>query len=276
MRSILIIVLAACAGPAPGDPPATQEAGDELTANRLLEDDELEGDQSITAAAVQAFLVAKGSALATYIESEHSAAELIVTESIAQHISPLYTLARIEGESSLISSGSLENLPTATGCGCPDGEQCDPGFAGFGPQVRCAAELVRGYLTDLDAIGVTISGWQVDVPKWTLDPCLVTPRTRATAALYTYTPWVGAYADACGASEWGGSSLMATLVHDFRDVLAAAPDVCPYGNGLYCGGNAIVGDASTLYQCTDGKLTVSQQCAAGCDAKPPGFDDACK
>jgi hypothetical protein len=277
MRVFLMTsLLAACAGAAPDDPAGMQEAGGELAANRLLEDEELEGDQTITAVQVQAFLVAKGSALVTYYEAGHSAAELIVSESIAQHISPLYMLARIDGESSLVSSGTLEQLGSATGCGCPDGEQCDPGFAGFAPQVRCAGQLVRTYLTDLDTKGSTISGWQVDVAKWTLDPCLVTPRTRATAALYTYTPWVGAHADECGATEWGGSSLMAALVHEFGDALAAAPAVCPYGDGLYCGGNAITGDPSTLYQCTDGALTVSQMCAAGCDAKPPGFDDACK
>src|SRR6185503_3835085 len=47
---------------------------------------------------------------------------------------------------------------------------------------------------------------------------------------------------------------------------------CPYGNGLYCGGNAVGGNPLKLYQCTNGSLTVVKSCALGCERMPVGCD----
>jgi hypothetical protein len=54
------------------------------------------------------------------------------------------------------------------------------------------------------------------------------------------------------------------------------PSQCPDGNGLYCGGDGVQGNANTLYQCSGGVLTVSQVCANGCQVNPPGQSDQCK
>jgi hypothetical protein len=280
MRTLIFFVLASCVGSAPEIPDQDIKAVAAIDQHRLLEDDQLEGDQLVTSGQVQALLEAEGSALASFVEGGRSAAQWIVQESRAQHISPVYMIARIETESGLIRSGTLHNLLSATGCACPDGEACDPSVAEFGLQVRCAAELARSYLSDLDATNTTISGWGVGRAMWTLDSCRVVPQNRATAALYTYTPWVGAYAEACGTSQWGGSSLVALLVRELGAALPAAtddeePQVCPYGDGLYCGGNGIDGDPQVLYRCAGGVLEMHESCAAGCDARPPGFDDAC-
>lgn len=279
MRFFLAIVclLSACAAEAPVD----ETDGIRLTPggldrHRLLEDADLEGDQAVTVAQIQALLQDQGSALASYSEGGRTAAQWIVQESKAKQISPVYMVARIETESSLIRSGTLNKLKQATGCACPDGAACDPALAGFGLQVRCAAELVRGYLTDLDAKGSTITGWRVGVGRNTSDPCWVVPQNRATAALYTYTPWVGHYAAQCGTSQWGGSSLVALLVKHFKSLLPAdGGGSCPLGNGLYCGGNGITGNANTLYRCTNGALTVEASCIAGCFYAPDGKPDAC-
>jgi len=276
MRFIALCLLLGCAGDPPAaDPPrspASTPGG--VDRNRLLEDAELEGDQAVTVAQVQALLASEGSALASYSEGGRTAAQWIVQESDAQHISPVYMIARIETESSLIRSGTLAKLSQATGCACPDGATCDPNQAGFGLQVECAAELIRGYLADLDATGSTITGWRVGVGRSTSDPCWVVPQTRATAALYTYTPWVGHYAASCGTDQWGGSSLVAVLVHYFQAALPTGGG-CPLGNGLYCGGNGIDGDPGTLYRCTGGAVTVAATCAAGCLRAPAGSNDAC-
>jgi hypothetical protein len=50
---------------------------------------------------------------------------------------------------------------------------------------------------------------------------------------------------------------------------------CPSGNGLYCGGDGVTGDPSTLYQCTSGTLNVVQVCGNGCQVNPPGVNDQC-
>jgi hypothetical protein len=271
--AILTLTLG-CAGDPSAPDPRIDFTSNGVDRNRLIEDSDLEGDQSVTTAQVQALLESQGSALATYAEGGRTAAQWIVGESSAQHISPVYMIARIETESSLIRSGTLNKLRQATGCACPDGAVCDPNHAGFGLQVECAAELIRGYLDDLDATNSTVTGWGVGRGKTTFDPCWVVPQNRATAALYTYTPWVGAYARDCGTSQWGGSSLVAVLVDYFAQQLPP-PGGCPLGNGLYCGGNGIAGDPTTLYRCTNGALAVVSACAAGCFVQPPGEDDAC-
>jgi len=50
---------------------------------------------------------------------------------------------------------------------------------------------------------------------------------------------------------------------------------CPYGNGLYCGGNGVPGDTSTLYNCSSGTLTTAQVCSLGCQRMPAGTNDRC-
>lgn len=53
------------------------------------------------------------------------------------------------------------------------------------------------------------------------------------------------------------------------------PEVCPTGDGLYCGGNGVGGDPDTLYDCAAGKLTVNQVCGITCKAAPAGQLDEC-
>jgi hypothetical protein len=46
--------------------------------------------------------------------------------------------------------------------------------------------------------------------------------------------------------------------------------------GLYCGGDKVSGDPTTLYKCTGGSTgTVVEHCANGC-AVLSGQNDACK
>lgn len=50
---------------------------------------------------------------------------------------------------------------------------------------------------------------------------------------------------------------------------------CP-NDGLYCGGDYISGDPSTLYRCSNHHLSTLQTCDNGCQVNPNGMDDACK
>jgi hypothetical protein len=121
---------AACGSP---DSPESEEEGSadlSLTSsqrfdvNHLVEDEDILGGTAITAAQVQSFLESRGSYLATYREGGRSAAEIVVLRSQADGVSPLYMLARIQGESSLVESRSAKNVAHATGCACPDGHAC--------------------------------------------------------------------------------------------------------------------------------------------------------
>jgi hypothetical protein len=51
---------------------------------------------------------------------------------------------------------------------------------------------------------------------------------------------------------------------------------CPSGFGLYCGGNGISGEASTLYDCQPTGITVREKCANRCVHMPAGRNDLCE
>ncbi|OJT22555.1 hypothetical protein BO221_22565 [Archangium sp. Cb G35] len=228
--------------------------------HRLMEDADLTGWGWITPAQVQGFLQQKGSYLAGYrdpVWGNKTAATLIVERSRAHAISPLYMLARIQIESGLIQSGTSNNLAKATGCGCPDSGGCNTSYSGFGNQVECGAAKIRNYLRDLDAGRPTVSGWKVGLTKQTLDPCTVTPATKATAALYTYTPWVGAYAMQCGRTTVGGSSLVSAVFSRYRT---------DYNWGSSC---VIMGDIKAKYDAVNGPVLLGA-CQAGELATPDG------
>jgi hypothetical protein len=50
---------------------------------------------------------------------------------------------------------------------------------------------------------------------------------------------------------------------------------CAYGDGWYCGGNGVSGDAQTLYHCSGGSASVYERCANGCAAQAAYVDDYC-
>jgi hypothetical protein len=267
-RICLLLVptlLAMACGPAESEPVVDEltgevllEATTEYDMHRLLEDADIRGGQWITTAQVQQFLQQKGSYLAGYTDPAwgKTAAALIVERSKAYSISPLYMLARIQTESSLVTSGTSTNLAKATGCGCPDGSGCDVSYSGFGNQVECSAKKIHGYFIDLDAGRATIAGWKVGLTKQTSDPCSVKPANKATAALYTYTPWVGAYAIQCGRTTVGGSSLVAVSFNRFKGEYA-------WGDGRTCYSGTVDANVSE-YTCVQSSSdALWRQCLAG-------------
>jgi hypothetical protein len=241
--------------------------------NRLLEDSDITGHQWITVAQVQGFLQQQRSYLANYRDpawGNKTAAQIIVERSTRYNISPLYMLGRLDTESSIISSGTSNKINQACGCGCPDGSVCSPQYSGFGNQIECSASWLRGYLTDLDAGRATIAGWKNGLGKNTFDPCWVTPANKATAALYTYTPWVGAYSNrSCGRWNIGGSTLVALKYHRFKDGYAWGSGPPPAGS-CYSGttdsnvinGACVQSASDALWrQCTNGAFSTGSATA---------------
>ena len=162
----------------------------------LLADHIFEDAQFMTVEEVQAFLDAPpygghASGLSTIDVDGVGAAQIIVNNAVAFQINPLVLLAKLQVESSLVFTAEPTSyqLAHAMGCACPDNLGCSVAQAGFGRQVACAASLFRKYLDNLES-GSTVSGWKVGREKRTQDGVWIIPKTRATAALYTYTPWV--------------------------------------------------------------------------------------
>jgi hypothetical protein len=119
-----------------------------------------------------------------------SAAQVIVDVATAEGLNPMLLVTRMQVEQSLVSRPtrpSQYKLDRALGCGCPDGSGCSASYRGFEPQLACGARILRRwYDASIEGAGI----WNRGVPRRTLDPITVTPRTHATASFYAYTPWV--------------------------------------------------------------------------------------
>ena len=166
--------------------------------NRLIDDAVFEDAGYLSAQDVQAFFEktpyrGSRSFLADYEPDGVAASKALVDGAKARGINPLVLLVKLQVEAGIVSKTERPSdhlLDRALGCACPDNAPCDPARQGFAAQVDCAASVFGRYLDDLDEDGATISGWAVEETKETLDEVKVTPANRATAALYTYTPWV--------------------------------------------------------------------------------------
>ncbi len=169
--------------------------GSLFDANRLIADDLFEDFGYLTVGDVQGFFeetpYGTRSFLAGFAERGHTAAEILVDAATRYRVNPLVLLVKLQVETSMVfATDPSTHLDRAMGCACPDNSPCSIGHAGFTAQMECAAEHFRSYLDQLDGNGETQSGWKVGVGRISSDGVAITPKNRATAALYTYTPWV--------------------------------------------------------------------------------------
>ncbi len=147
-----------------------------------------------------------------------SAAHLIWDAAQKYDISPKVLLIKIQTE----SAGPLttddwpfhKQYTYAMGAHCPDSgpngaANCDPNYAGFSIQIAEAASLLRWYLNSMDQpwwthkrLGNNSILYQNSMPS--CGSSVVNITTRATAALYTYTPYqpnAAALADLYGTGD---------------------------------------------------------------------------
>lgn len=87
---------------------------------------------------------------------------------------------------------------------------------------------------------------------------------------------------ATGTTSWNGSNFGAPSdsTGGFTPACwihanANSTGTCVYGNGLYCGGNGVSGDPSTLYDCQNGVLAIDQVCSFGCEHMANYVNDQC-
>lgn len=190
----------------------------------VLLDEALTDHDALTVTQIQAFLeetpYGNRSVLADYVSGGVTAAQAIADAASTFRINPVAILTRAQMEQSLIGKSAASNfaLNHAMGCGCPDGNGCSSQYRGFHKQAECMASLMRQYLDAQADGGTTVAGWGMGRPRRTLDGYTVVPQTKATAALYTYTPWVAS--NRAHASIW--SRIASHLDYD-----PPAPGDCP-------------------------------------------------
>ena len=210
-------------------PPAMQlQSATQFDRNNLISDAEYLSDTSVTADQVQTFLAARNSFLAGYrLPDNRLASQAIVEESLRNQINPIQILARLQTEQGLISATnpSQNQLDYALGYGCPDTATCDQQYKGFDRQVMAATLTLHAYIQEIDLNGQTRSGWAPGRSKQTSDPLSVTPANRATAALYTYTPWVGEGGG--GRSGVGANYLFWNLYYTYAQSFDVVPPINP-------------------------------------------------
>ena len=205
-----LVWLGACVGPAedvdPGHPiPLDLQAFDDGKADgygfnpsHIIDDDLFVDATYLTVEQVQGFLentpYSRRSFLADYSDNGQTAAEYIIETAARFQINPLVLLVKLQVETSLIywnSEPRAHLVKHAMGCGCPDGDStCRLAPKGIFPQINCAARLFRDYFIQMETRGRTLTGWGPGISKATSDGDRIIPENKATAALYTYTPWI--------------------------------------------------------------------------------------
>ncbi len=169
----------------------------------LLNDSEFQDSTAWGLPEVRNFLETKGSPLSRYAPRDvdgslKRAADIIVIAARKHRINPKVLLVLLQKEQSLIEHelpitnyqlpGAKRRLDWATGYGiCDDCRKNDPRlqvFRGFAQQVDFAAQRLR-YFFDHPKEFKILPGKTVRI-----DRRRVTPLSRATAALYLYTPHI--------------------------------------------------------------------------------------
>ncbi|HSW37364.1 MAG TPA: hypothetical protein VLG37_03295 [Candidatus Saccharimonadales bacterium] len=127
----------------------------------------------------------------------HSAALIIWDAAQAYNLSPKVLLVTLQKEKALITDDwpFLSQMQYALGAHCPDSANCDPAYASFTDQMYEGAHLFRYYLDNMQqAWWPYKKPYQVNSVLWNTQSSGcgsgdVYIETKATAALYTYTPY---------------------------------------------------------------------------------------
>ena len=127
---------------------------------------------------------------------ESSPAEIIYYSSRdpqepVNQVNPQVLIVTLQKEQSLIESGFTgqemqDRLDIACGYACPDGGGCNPQYKGFFNQVLSAAYQ---FTQDFESLDEWVQ------PSIVIDGQIITPKNRATAVLYQYTPHISTNRD---------------------------------------------------------------------------------
>jgi uncharacterized protein with LGFP repeats len=205
------------AGSAPQRPDLTESADLRLfDPGNIVDDDIFYNARTMDAAAVQAFLVTKGSECTSNLclknlrqdtwtraadqycttytgRAGETAAQIIAEVSRACGINPQVLLVLLQKEQGLVrtSDPTEGKLRKAVGYGCPDTAPCDAQYYGFYNQLYSAAHRFQYYRAHPGSFGHR-AGVTNNVRYHPNSACGSVPvyiQNQATAGLYNYTPY---------------------------------------------------------------------------------------
>lgn len=208
-------------------PASAQDLDPTFNPNHIIDDADMLDTKSLSVSEIQSFLESKNSYLATYRTTNaygtpnKSAAEIIYdaannnydcdnanlsdnpTEAERQQkcqhittISPKVIIATIQKESSLIEETNYDSKLDgySLGYGCPDSGGCNPRYKGFAKQINSAALQFLAYMNEQNRYPYKAGQTYLFSNPYNAycddTSTTVTIETRATAALYDYTPHV--------------------------------------------------------------------------------------
>jgi len=125
-------------------------------------------------------------------KKNQTAAQIIYTVAVAGEVNPQVLLVTLQKEQGLITAKSVKSLKyrKAMGYGCPDSSNCNSNYYGFFKQVYWAARAYNAYF---NFPGNFKQPWQTLAIQYSPNKKCGTTNvyieTRATAALYNYTPY---------------------------------------------------------------------------------------
>lgn len=138
-----------------------------------------------------------GDAYCSYVGGNgtvYSAAQMIYIVSKACGINPQVLLVLLQKEQGLVTDTwpPAPWLDIATGYACPDTARCDPEYFGFFRQIYYGARQYIRYVKEPQKFNYAVGrnsyvSYQANMPS--CGGTMITPQTKATAALYNYTPY---------------------------------------------------------------------------------------
>ncbi|HVE80865.1 MAG TPA: NBR1-Ig-like domain-containing protein, partial [Candidatus Dormibacteraeota bacterium] len=179
--------------------PQSAQAG--FNAGRIIDDPIFTDKNTMSAQDIQNFLNSQVTTcrsgytcLKDYQEGGRSAAQIIYDTAQTYNINPRVILVTLQKENGLIKDTWPEpwQYRTAMGMGCPDGAPCDSQYYGFTNQVNQGTRHLRGFYDQSPGWfipfrpGVNTIKWH---PNSACGTSSVNIEGRATAALYSYTPY---------------------------------------------------------------------------------------
>ncbi|MBI2798431.1 hypothetical protein HYX70_04025 [Candidatus Saccharibacteria bacterium] len=225
--------------------PAKAAEASAWDAGRIIDDGKFTDKNSMSAQDIQNFLNSKvptcdtwhasgisgesppWTCLKDYSENGKSAAQIIWEAAQSYTINPQVLLATLQKETGLVTDTwpYRWQYRTAMGFACPDNGSCDPAFYGFTNQVTQAARHFRNFFDNNPnwyvpfTPGVRFIQYN---PNSGCGGSNVNIQNRATAALYSYTPYqpnaaamANLYGTGDGCSAYGNRNFWRTFVDWF-------------------------------------------------------------